>query len=89
MKHITHKLIIILFMLMMAGGASAQKGFFGSISRSKGVGKSHPDSWPSNTVVSTLRWTNSSPIPSKLFSGGIREMLGQNVGIREVYGKGR
>ena len=37
MKHITHKLIIMLFMLMMAGGASAQKGFFGSISRSKGV----------------------------------------------------
>jgi formyltetrahydrofolate synthetase len=37
MKHITHRLTIMLFMLMMACGASAQKGFFGSISRSKGV----------------------------------------------------
>lgn len=37
MKHITHRLLIMLFMLMMACGASAQKGFFGSISRSKGV----------------------------------------------------
>ena len=37
MKHITHRLLIMLFMLMMACGASAQKGFFGSIARSKGV----------------------------------------------------
>ena len=37
MKHITHRLITLLFMLMTVCGASAQKGFFGSISRSKGV----------------------------------------------------
>lgn len=37
MKHITHRIITLLFMLMIACGASAQKGFFGSISRSKGV----------------------------------------------------
>lgn len=37
MKHITHRLIMMLFMLMIACGASAQKGFFGSISRTKGV----------------------------------------------------
>lgn len=37
MKHITHRLAIMLFMLMTVCGASAQKGFFGSISRAKGV----------------------------------------------------
>ena len=37
MKHITHRLIIMLFVLITTCQASAQKGFFGSISRESGI----------------------------------------------------
>ena len=37
MKHITHRLIVMLFVLITTCQASAQKGFFGSISRESGI----------------------------------------------------